>query len=55
MLGKIEKLLQLYYCKTDDFKVDNNLYLVFCIVFHSPSGHKPSEQNLHQNFKLIQI
>jgi len=32
----------------------NDMHLVFCAVFHSPSHHKISEQNLHQNFKLTQ-
>jgi len=30
------------------------MYLVLYIVFHSPAGHKLSEQTLHQNFKLTQ-
>jgi len=54
-----EKWKSRYNCidvRPDDFKVAtfNNTHLVFCIVFHSPSDHKRSQQNLHQNFKLTQ-
>jgi hypothetical protein len=33
----------------------NNMYLVFCIMFPSSPGNKPSKQNLHQNFMLTHI